>query len=609
MITKISKIFCAGVIGCGMAATLTSCEDFFNQESDDVLYAEEEHLNSHVDTIYSVTGILAKLQTLADRTILFGELRGDLVDLTSIANKDLHEIAEFNVTDDNEYNQPSDYYAVINNCNYFIAHADTALKSNRNQDIFMKEFCAVKAIRAWTYLQLGLVYGKVPFFTEPLLSKEAAEDAEKTTKTLEEICDFFIQDLTGLPIRYNTEFPGYRDIRNVESKLLFFPLSIVRGDLWLWKASFSGNKSDYLQAAREYYDYINQRNGENSAYTTTSTEYCMWEPGATEWRRPEGALFPISESITPQAELITLIAGDSIPAEGHYSELRNLFTSREDNDYKVSIKPSARLFEISESQPNCVLANDGYSVYYAPKGLADYRTGDLRLQDYYTKDWSIDDVTGQRIETQYIYKYSSQRNVHIYRRTMVYLRMAEALNMAGYPRMAFEILSQGLSNRVINNEVRPYYPTANDSITLNYFDFNDTRYQVCDEMDFIRDGQYADDDHNMMGIHARGCGWTPMDTTYVLPNDTIEIDDAKRAQLIKEQQVVVDSLILTESALEFALEGTRYYDIMRYALRQSNPGATMSKIIGARKGKDNPTTFDLSNKQNWFIKWKDKVGY
>lgn len=609
MITKISKIFCAGVIGCGMAATLTSCEDFFNQESDDVLYAEEEHLNNHVDTIYSVTGILAKLQTLADRTILFGELRGDLVDLTSIANKDLHEIAEFNVTDDNEYNQPSDYYAVINNCNYFIAHADTALRSNRNQDIFMKEFCAVKAIRAWTYLQLGLVYGKVPFFTEPLLSKEAAEDAEKTTKTLEEICDFFIQDLTGLPIRYNTEFPGYRDIRNVESKLLFFPLSIVRGDLWLWKASFSGNKSDYLQAAREYYDYINQRNGENSAYTTTSTEYCMWEPGATEWRRPEGALFPISESITPQAELITLIAGDSIPAEGHYSELRNLFTSREDNDYKVSITPSARLFEISESQPNCVLANDGYSMYYAPKGLAEYRTGDLRLQDYYTKDWSIDDVTGQRIETQYIYKYSSQRNVHIYRRTMVYLRMAEALNMAGYPRMAFEILSQGLSNRVINNEVRPYYPTANDSITLNYFDFNDTRYQVCDEMDFIRDGLYADDDHNMMGIHARGCGWTPMDTTYVLPNDTIEIDDAKRAQLIKEQQVVVDDMILTESALEFALEGTRYYDVMRYALRQSNPGATMSKIIGARKGKDNPTTFDLSNKQNWFIKWKDKVGY
>jgi hypothetical protein len=95
----------------------------------------------------------------------------------------------------------------------------------------------------------------------------------------------------------------------------------------------------------------------------------------------------------------------------------------------------------------------------------------------------------------------------------------------------------------------------------------------------------------------------------VLPNDTIELDAEKRAQLIKEHQAYVDKLILTESALEFALEGTRYYDIMRYALRQDDPGATMMKIIGARKGQNNPTTFNLANQQNWFIKWKNKVGY
>ena len=609
MITKIYKIFCAGVIGCGIAATLTSCEDFFNQESDDVLYAENEHLNNHVDTIYSVTGILAKLQTLADRTILLGELRGDLADLTGIANKDLHEIAEFNVSDDNQYNQPSDYYAVINNCNYFIEHADTALKSNRNEYIFMKEYCAVKAIRAWTYLQLGLVYGKVPFFTEPLLTKNAAEEAEKTTKTLEEICDFFIQDLSTLPVRYNTEYPGYGDIRSVQSRLMFFPLSIVRGDLWLWKASFSGKQSDYLQAAREYYDYINQRNGENSAYPTTMSAYISWTPGTTEWTSVTNSLYPVSEAVANTSEMITLIPGDSIPAEGHYSELRNLFSSREENEYRVSIKPSTRLIEISESQPNCVLANDGLSVYYAPKGLPEYCSGDLRLQDYYYKRYTIDDVTNERIEYQTIYKFSSSRNVPIYRRTMVYLRLAEALNMAGYPRMAFEILSKGLSNEVIDDEVRPYYPTVNDSITLNYFDFNDTRYEVCDAYDFIRDGMYAISDHNMIGIHARGSGWTPMDTTYVLPNDTIELDAEKRAQLIKEHQAVVDSLILNESALEFAFEGTRYYDIMRYALRQKNPGATMMKIIGARKGKDTPTNFNLANKTDWFIKWKNKVGY
>jgi hypothetical protein len=100
-----------------------------------------------------------------------------------------------------------------------------------------------------------------------------------------------------------------------------------------------------------------------------------------------------------------------------------------------------------------------------------------------------------------------------------------------------------------------------------------------------------------------------MDTTYVLPHDTIEYNATKRAQLIKEQQAYVDSLLLNESALEFAFEGTRYYDIMRYALRQQNPEATMRKIIGARKGIDNPTDVKLSGRSSWFLTWKGKLGY
>ena len=39
MITKAYKFFCAGLVCCGMAAVTTSCEDFFDQESDHVLYS------------------------------------------------------------------------------------------------------------------------------------------------------------------------------------------------------------------------------------------------------------------------------------------------------------------------------------------------------------------------------------------------------------------------------------------------------------------------------------------------------------------------------------------------------------------------------------------
>ena len=206
-------IFISIILGMG---SLVSCDDFFAQESDDVLYADKEHLDNAVDTVFSVTGILTKLQVIADRTILLGEVRGDLVQLTAAANSDLREMADFEVSDDNRYNVPSDYYAIINNCNYFIAHADTALRSNRNEEIFMKEFAAVKAIRAWTYLQLAINYGRVPFVTEPLLSREEAEAAEQgTTADIQAVCSYFINDLAELQgvesavlVSYNGDYMG-----------------------------------------------------------------------------------------------------------------------------------------------------------------------------------------------------------------------------------------------------------------------------------------------------------------------------------------------------------------------------------------------------------------
>ena len=41
-----------------------SCQDFFDQESDHVIYAEKDHLGSASDTLYSMTGVLQKLQAL-----------------------------------------------------------------------------------------------------------------------------------------------------------------------------------------------------------------------------------------------------------------------------------------------------------------------------------------------------------------------------------------------------------------------------------------------------------------------------------------------------------------------------------------------------------------
>jgi hypothetical protein len=587
-------------------------------------------------------GIFNKMQVIADRTVLLGEVRGDLVTLTNDASADLRELANFTIDDDNVYNQPRDYYAIINNCNYFIAHADTALKSNRNEYIFMKEFAAVKAIRAWTYLQLVLNYGSVPFVTEPILTKDMAE-MDYPRYELADICQYFLDDLAPLPTRYDNEYPSYGTVRGNDSRFFFFPINIIRGDLNLWLGSVKGKeagKENFKQAALCYYNYISQRNGENTAYPTGYGSL-MWLPGSSSWnslvmRGDFSSTF--TETWSNDAELITIIPGDSIRAEGYYSELRNLFNSTDENNDKFSIKPSNRIVEISAAQPNCCLSSNGLSVSYAPDGLNYHRSGDLRLYYNWSEGSTIDDITGLRTETQKINKYNS-KNVHVYRRMMVYMRLAESLNLAGYPLIAYKILETGLSNDVLYNEVYPYlsqddkeWLKVSDQFeykdsTLYYdvdltvtptFDFPNTLYGELTAGNIINN---AYGNCNTIGIHSRGSGYTPYNEYYDLayesslcfyltPDSTLAFNSEVYEQRKAIQQAQVDQMLLDEEALEFAFEGQRYYDLMRFALRSDNPGEFMTTYINRRNGQDSNIGLNLSNTHSWYMRWGNgKIGY
>ena len=54
---------------------------------------------------------------------------------------------------------------------------------------------------------------------------------------------------------------------------------------------------------------------------------------------------------------------------------------------------------------------------------------------------------------------------------------------------------------------------------------------------------------------------------------------------------------------------------MRYAMRQSNPGEAMAKIIYGRRGESRRAEMqgtikkDLNNKANWFLNWNGKIGF
>jgi hypothetical protein len=319
-----------------------------------------------------------------------------------------------------------------------------------------------------------------------------------------------------------------------------------------------------------------------------------------------------------------MIAGDSIPAEGNYSELRNLFNSNVDNNYHVSIVPSQYMFDLSESQKHCCLSTNGTSTYYVPDGLTNHRSGDLRLYWYYSWGWATNRDTGERMETSYIDKHTTQ-NIHIYRRYMLYLRLAEALNGAGFPRAAFQILSTGLNNEIKDEYVYPYC-SESDSIWLSRLDFDNERYQVYTAIEYATGRSQRSP--NTIGIHTHGSGWTPMNEYYMLPEapmpDPVDEDGdgipdepviitKDTPELIKTQQEFVDSLLLNECGLELAFEGPRFYDIMRFAFHQTKktPEEFLAEKVATRRGKDKvdeTLKSRLMNRNNWYLKWKGQIG-
>ena len=587
---KLNILICAVCIFCGLA----SCSDFLDQESDQVIYADKDHLNNATDTLWSVAGIMNKLQVIADRTILLGEMRGDLSDITEYTPADLREVAFFNISDDNIYNSPRDYYAVINNCNYYLAKCDTALRNNRNEKVFEHEYAAVKAFRAWTYLQLAINYGSVPFVTEPILSK-AESEMDYPKYGIQEICQYFINDIAPYA---DVETPNYGDIRNTNSQFFYFPIYVLLGDLNLW----IGN---YKEAALNYYKYISTRNGTNSSYPF-GTNSIRWMRDDTHWMSwSDGWTLNTfsSERMGTNSELITMIPGDSIPSEGNYSELRNLFNCNVNNEYKASIVPSQSIIDLSAAQKYCHVNTAG-SVTYAPDGLSDFESGDLRL----SRAWSFDqnvmtyDASGnsKRIKEYSTFEKYTTRNVHIYRKTMVYLRLAEALNRAGYPRFAFQFLKTGVNNQIIAQEVIPYYRA--DSVWISKFDFPNIQYVVEEPM--------GNTSATTMGIHSVGSGYSSVNEYYVMPDDTLLTDEQARVQYQIEK---VEDLIMDEEALEFAFEGYRFYDLMRVALRRNDPSYLANRVYN-RRGAENVGTMhsliqaDLNDTRTWYLRWGDKIG-
>ena len=544
--------------------TLSSCSDMLETDSSMIEFAEQNKLNSSRDTVSSLMGVVRGIQTIADRTFILGDIRSDQVVTTASATTAIKQIANFEVDAENPYNKVSDYYAIINNCNYYIANADTALVK-LGKKVFEKEYAAIKTYRAWTYLQLVKNYGQVPLVLDPVLTEaEATAEMNKTYSDINTICNYFIEDIKPY---VDTESPA------VIRAYMQIPVRVLLGELCLWAGR-------YNEAAQYLHEYLTMKNDPVPTGLSGKilTKYGRLDGTLTNWN-PNDYTFKSSEMLC-----YMLMATSDY--EGVKSELSTVYESVLANNYYAQIEPSQALKKLSADQNYvfCIEASQTErDTIYVEKGgwPEEFVDGDLRL--YCTlsrRTVNVDEASPfsrERITNKKAsYSYS---RMWFYRVQQVYLMYAEALNRLGCPEAALCVLKYGLRNQNIERYVSE--KEREKAGTLLDFD---------DEV-FTKD--------NTLGVHARGCGDVDCDKNYCVPQPPTAL--ASYEDTVQYQIPLVEQMIIDEYGLEFTFEGKRFYDLMRIALRRNDP-AYLADAVAKRNGKiDDALREKLMDKRNWFL--------
>lgn len=521
---KTKSIIFSGLLLATLGAATTSCEDMLSVE-------DELHTTNLApqDTVYQIMGIVNRMQSLVDRTLVLGELRADLVDIDpTVAKTSLQDVMNNNITTENEYNQISDYYAVVNACNVYLAYVDSDYVSH-NRKHFEKEIQAVKVFRAWTYLEMAKTYGKVPFVTEPVLVSSDADDIVANTGNradMNQICTYFINDLLPYATKV-IETPDFGSINEYYTSSKFFiPVRLMLGELYLWRGCFTQNQSDFVEACRYYHDYLCFTNQE----VTTGVVMPTWDRRFRNIDKKDYSLDFVQEKEFGK-DVVACIPLDTCAYDGTWSEIYGFFNSQFENNYYVPVIPSKRIRELSQEQIYCGYFEEmgNRDTLYSTDKLEwedSLEMGDLRLSIVYDRSQVSDQYTDRYAkDRQHIMKYAFRngnfgadqriRQFNLYRKNIVWLHYAEALNRAGFPETAFAILKYGLTYDTMYEFISSKERQALYNVGTYFLgdlgsypsDFLDSRYGTQQQP------------ANIQGVHSRGCGNSMYNKYYTLPRD------------------------------------------------------------------------------------------
>lgn len=573
----------------GIGSFTTSCEDMLTPDMD--RYAEGF---TGRDTVGFYLGILRDLQGVVEQNILLGDLRSDLASATDYCSDSISEIINFKPSEDgdNELLNRAAYYKVINQCNFYLAKVDTMV-TIRNRPYMRKECAQVEVIRAWTYMQLVQNYGTVPFITVPVDRGNTGWETnppegwvnadnllEKLGPSLQQA---YAYEETYGSVNYGNFNTGALTVAH--SKLVF-PAKLVIADLYLLRGR---SKSDYEKAASLYYDYLKElpasqrrSSGRASFMERTDGTTTTFLESLSAWAI---CLHPSSsQTITTVPSAANSFFGKvltRIPQiYGFDPSSSNTTVGGTNDDGETTASTSGRISLTTNYKNRQVMPSEAYlalnkNQLYRSYEFSSLGTGaDGRLE---ATDVTYGDVGDARLfstapyvstdegRLRFVQKFNASattvnNNVvgfsfgysfPVYRVNQVYLRYAEAINRAGFPRYAFTLLRDGVdaSKMPTLQDAYVYDDDAKTVETVFALEEGSNIYKQlsADEVRRAADKEWLDwgsedywsytDGMYMYGAHEIGCGSSyDVDSLYTYENVVLQriLDEEARSGVLSD---------------------------------------------------------------------------
>lgn len=551
------------------ALCLLSCSDYLDVAPKDKLAEDQTYLDVY-DADATITGLYGKFMTLAKQHIILNELRADLISTTDNSEPYLYELQTHQVSVDNPYASPKDFFELINNCNDALKNFNIMLAENRlNENEYAQRYSDVGALRSWLYLQVGIHYGNVPYIDTPIENIDDIMDRNKYPKiSFDDLLIELVNFTNNLPYTspYESNSSLIIDVDGYNTAKFFINKECLLGDLNLWIGNYTQAASYYkslMENTDDWNDYKMPFSFPNSE--GIAVEYLRY--------RDQDARSLIDSKTDGWGSMFVRDRDDlwneewiwSLPFDSNFAPENpfiDLFSIQEGN---YQLKPSQHAINLWDSQTQL----NGFPYDARGRRFSYFMVGERPVVKKYLFGY-LDLESLMPIDV-----FNRDGNWFLYRAAKMHLRFAEAANRDDNHKLA---------NALLNSGIREAY-TVDGAVDKT--DIEQTHLPFPYNFD-ARNGdfpRYRATWHRNTGVRGRG---------YVRP-----------VPVVGDSLISIENNLIEESALELAFEGNRWGDLVRIARRRKDPSFLADKIyeklVAEGNAQASAVRSKLMNEANWYL--------